>query len=170
MKMSLPKNSESPAPSQADIEKFKILSERLGLTAIREDVDQLKTHLNNMITELGNTNATLTQVVNLLNQSQQPTQPSPTSAAPTQPVMNFKSLDPVSQSQVVQNLFTGLSSVVTAWKGGTPQTDPMGDLGKQMLTDLVRATVDDIQQRVYGIRKLPPPGIRQDIAQVHKLE
>lgn len=48
---------------------------------------------------------------------------------------------------------------------------PMGQLGETMIQDLVRTTIDDIQQRVYGIRKIPPANVtQQTIDTGHKLQ
>jgi len=40
-----------------------------------------------------------------------------------------------------------------------------------MINDLVRTTIDDIQQRVYGIRKIPPSSVMQQATeQTHRLQ
>jgi len=65
----------------------------------------------------------------------------------------------------------GVAKIVEAWKGGKTQQSPMGALGEQMISDLVRTTIDDIQQRVYGIRKIPPASVTSQIASTeHKLQ
>lgn len=97
-----------------------------------------------------------------------------TQAAAPQPQtgekLDFKSLPQEVQIDALGKLMDGASKIVSAWKGSQNQQSPMGQLGEQMINDLVRTTIDDIQQRVYGIRKIPPPGVlQQSTAQTHKL-
>ncbi len=86
--------------------------------------------------------------------------------------LDFKSLPADVQMDALGKLGEGISKIIAAWKG--PQQDqqsPMGKLGEQMINDLVRTTIDDIQQRVYGIRKIPPANVLQESSgQIHKLQ
>jgi len=98
-----------------------------------------------------------------------------TEAAPqpnTGEKIDFKSLPQEVQMDALGKLMDGASKIVAAWKGPQQnQQSPMGQLGEQMINDLVRTTIDDIQQRVYGIRKIPPGNVlQQSTAQTHKLQ
>lgn len=85
--------------------------------------------------------------------------------------LDFKSLPQDVQMDALGKLMDGASKIVAAWKGPQAQQSPMGQLGEQMINDLVRTTIDDIQQRVYGIRKIPPSNVLQDsTAQTHRLQ
>jgi len=98
-----------------------------------------------------------------------------TQAAAPQPQtgekLDFKSLPPDVQMDALGKLMDGASKIVSAWKGPQTQSSPMGQLGEQMINDLVRTTIDDIQQRVYGIRKIPPSSVMQQATeQTHRLQ
>jgi len=98
-----------------------------------------------------------------------------TQAAAPQPQtgekLDFKSLPQEVQMDALGKLMDGASKIVAAWKGPQSQQSPMGQLGEQMINDLVRTTIDDIQQRVYGIRKIPPGNVlQQSTAQSHRLQ
>ena len=85
--------------------------------------------------------------------------------------LNFKSLPADVQMDALGKLGDGIGKIISAWKGPQQNTSPMGQLGEQMINDLVRTTIDDIQQRVYGIRKIPPSSVLQESAQQpHKLQ
>jgi len=85
--------------------------------------------------------------------------------------IDFKSLPQDVQMDALGKLMDGASKIVAAWKGQQNQESPMGKLGEQMINDLVRTTIDDIQQRVYGIRKIPPANVLQEsTAQTHRLQ
>jgi len=86
--------------------------------------------------------------------------------------IDFKSLPQDVQMDALGKLMDGASKIVAAWKGPQQnQQSPMGQLGEQMINDLVRTTIDDIQQRVYGIRKIPPTNVLQESsAQTHRLQ
>jgi len=100
--------------------------------------------------------------------------PQTTAAAPqpqTGEKLDFKSLPPDVQMDALGKLMDGASKIVSAWKGPQTQSSPMGQLGEQMINDLVRTTIDDIQQRVYGIRKIPPSSVMQQATeQTHRLQ
>jgi len=98
-----------------------------------------------------------------------------TQAAAPQPQtgekLDFKSLPPDVQMDSLGKLGEGISKIIAAWKGPQQNTSPMGQLGEQMINDLVRTTIDDIQQRVYGIRKIPPSNVLQEsTTQPHRLQ
>jgi len=94
-------------------------------------------------------------------QPQQGTTTQPPQPA-TGPQINFQELPSDVKADALAKIGTAAAQMIQAWKGGgETHSDFMGQLGKEMLTDLVRATVDDIQQRVYNIKKLPPANISQ---------
>jgi len=85
--------------------------------------------------------------------------------------INFSSLPLDIKADALGKIGEGVAKIVEAWKGSKSQQSPMGALGEQMINDLVRATVDDIQQRVYGIRKIPPTNISSEIMSTqHKIQ
>jgi len=85
--------------------------------------------------------------------------------------LDFKSLPQDVQMDALGKLMDGASKIVSAWKGPQQnQQSPMGQLGEQMINDLVRTTIDDIQQRVYGIRKIPPSSVLQESTATHRLQ
>jgi len=87
----------------------------------------------------------------------------------TPPPPDLKDLPTADKLSILNGTLPGLAQLVSAWKGTSTGggEDFMANIGKQMLTDLVRATVDDIQQRVYGIRKSPPANVVQE---THKFQ
>jgi hypothetical protein len=130
--------------------------------------DQAKT-LDTVIRELGNTNQTIVRMGTWIEQFSQQQQPSSTltgtaTVPPIAPApLNNMMQDPVMKAELISKLSEGLSQLINAIKGNNGQTaapSPFAQLGEQMVTDLIRATVDDVQQRVYNIRKLPPPNVR----------
>lgn len=132
---------------------------------VNERIDELNTTQNRIITELGNTNQTLADLIQQL-QAGFNQQPNATTANQPEPITSpasMAALDPLTKAQVLQGLTSSIAQLISAWKGTSQQQpDQFSMLGQQMLSDLVRATVDDIQQRVYGVRKLPPVDVQQN--------
>ncbi len=95
--------------------------------------------------------------------------PTGTTPPKTPPPTDLKDLPTADKLSILNGTLPGLAQLVSAWKGTSTGggEDFMANIGKQMLTDLVRATVDDIQQRVYGIRKSPPANVVQE---THKFQ
>jgi len=97
-----------------------------------------------------------------------------TQAAAPQPQtgekLDFRSMPADVQMDALGKLGEGISKIIAAWKGPEQnKQSPMGQLGEQMINDLVRTTIDDIQQRVYGIRKIPPSNVLQESTAAHRL-
>ena len=105
-------------------------------------------------------------------QGQQPQTPLDPNASMQNAASMFQALSPQDKAQAFGSLLDGISKIIGAWKGGAqPQQDSMGELGKQLVTDLIRATVDDIRQKVYQVRLKPPPDMVQSSAQTtHSLQ
>ena len=110
----------------------------------------------------------LTNIVTTLN-GQQPQGQAP---QPQQgQSINYNQLPLDVKAEALGKIGEGVAKIVEAWKGGKTQQSPMGALGESMIQDLVRTTIDDIQQRVYGIRKIPPASVvAQTASTEHKLQ
>ena len=143
----------NPQPNE-DEEKLNVLRKvlkldhyQLEIESIRQNVDLIKAQM------VENTNLQ-NQVIDRLNSIINPGQG-------TTPAGPLNMADPVQKMQLVTELSKALAEVVRAWKGSAADQsqDALSGIGKQMITDLVRATVDDVQQRVYNIRKIPPPDV-----------
>ena len=131
------------------------------------DIKQQREQLDSITKELGNTNQSLNQTITTLNQLISTLQQPQESPKSEQNILS-SGLSPELKAQAISSLGQTLASIIQAWKGSSGAApDPMSEMGKQLMADLFRATVDDIQQRVYGIRKIPPPNI---LPRSHSLE
>ena len=154
-------------------QKFARLVENVrassGINELTQRFEEQAKVVDGLIHELGNTNQSLNQVIAIINKSAQAQQQPQTSAAsptftPTSTMPSamsaLNSLPPEMKANLITSASDALARLVQAWKGSpSVSSDPMGEMGKQLMQDLFRATVDDIQQRVYGIRKLPPANL-----------
>lgn len=158
--------TDKPEDKTAKISQFVSQLVDAKITPLFDDIKQQREQMDRLTHELGNTNQTLSQLtagfnqlVNAMNQPQQEA----TAQAPTTAAMpNLNQIPPEMKAQAVSMIGNTLAELIRAWKGSGQQAasaDPMGEMGKQLMFDLFRTTVDDIQQRVYNIRKLPPPNI-----------
>ena len=112
----------------------------------------------------------LNNFLNIIQQGQQPQQ-DPNMQNMQNAASMFQALSPQDKAQAFGSLLDGISKIIGAWKGGAQQaSNPLGQLGEQLIQDLMRATVDDIQQRVYGIRKIPPPTVLGTRPDTHSLQ
>lgn len=166
MKMSEVPGSDPTQPPKMTPEtpeqKLGRLSNMLGIDKIREQIDDLNKMQNRLLSELGNTNQNINAALewikdfsNKINQAGGIPQRQQTETQQQPPAGGLM--------QMMQGgvSFKDVAEAIRALKGNDqPQTSEFAQLGQQMVTDLIRATVDDIQQRVYGIRKLPPPNLQ----------
>lgn len=160
--------STAPETPQQKIERLAhAVGNVLGVDKLIQMQEEQAKRLDNMLHELGNTNQNVTRIAEYLEQAAQPQ--TTTTGTATQmpqtlhpePIGNMMQ-DPIMKAELISKLSEGLAQLINAVKGNTGQAtpSPFAQLGEQMVTDLIRATVDDVQQRVYNIRKLPPPNVR----------
>lgn len=151
-----------PIPETAE-QKLSRLSQALGIGNLKQQIDDLNQVQNRILTELGNTNQNLNAALewikdfsNKINQAQGVRQ----DQQQAQPQQGQPSMMQMLQGGGVS--FKDVADAIRALRGNDQpaQQSEFAQLGQQMVTDLIRATVDDIQQRVYGIRKLPPPNLQ----------
>ena len=157
--------SQPPKPTpETPTQKLERLSQALGVDKINQRIDELNQTQNRILQELGNTNQNLNSALewirdfsNKVNQAGGIPQQQQTTQQTQNMANTLQQLPPEMKANLISSASDALSRLVQAWKGSTPQgPDPMAEMGKQLMQDLFRATVDDIQQRVYGIRKIPP--------------
>lgn len=152
-------------------QKLSRLATTLGIPQIKQQMDDLNQVQNRILTELGNTNQNLNSALEWIRDFSAKINQAggiPEQKQQVQPMSStLAQLPPEMKANLITSASDALSRLVQAWKGSGQQgPDPMAEMGKQLMSDLFRATVDDIQQRVYGIRKIPPPNIMQS----HQLE
>lgn len=135
--------------------EFESLNQRMNI--LEGQLNALPQSMENIITEK------LNGFISALQGQQVQTQAQPVQGI--QDMQNaaqmFSTLNPNDKFQIISGLFDGISKLISAWKSGgqSQSSNPLGQLGEQLISDLMRATVDDIQQRVYNIRKRPPPNV-----------
>jgi len=162
--------SKINTPAQDDQKKLEKLYSIVD-GRIEEHVRSIKSvqlEHGTKLDELINQFNALCEVLKNPNAQTQTAAPQPT----TGEKLDFKSMPADVQMDALGKLGDGISKIIAAWKGPQQnQQSPMGQLGEQMINDLVRTTIDDIQQRVYGIRKIPPSSVMQQATeQAHRLQ
>ena len=146
-------------PEKTAQEKIDGLATALGIPNIKQQMDDLNQTQNRILTELGNTNQNLNSALEWIRDFS-----SKINQAGGIP-QKQESITP--QGNIMQQMmgqgvsFKDVAEAIKALRGNdAPQQSEFAQLVQQMVTDLIRATVDDIQQRVYGLRKLPPPNLQ----------
>ncbi len=137
----------NPQPNE-DEEKLNALRKVLKLDHYQLEIESIRQNVELIKSQVAENTNVLNQIVDAVNGK---------TAQATQ--AGSLQVGPVEKMQLVTELSKGLAEVVKAWRGGEQGQDALSGIGKQMITDLVRATVDDVQQRVYNIRKIPPEDV-----------
>jgi|SRR5579872_197431 len=162
---------EAPKPeAKSPQEKLEGLSNALGIPQIKQQLSELNETQNRILNELGTTNTNLHSCLQWiqdftakLNQA---------GGLPNQQASQQQQGQP-GLMQMVQSggiSFKDVAETIKALRGTDqqPQNNEFAQLGQQLVTDLIRTVVDDVQQRVYNIKKLPPPRILSEAS--HALE
>jgi len=165
------KTNEETLPKEKTEEKtetnFEALRKNLGLDKTDERLNEQQKTLDSIISELGNTNQTLHEVVNTINQAVKQGQPqAPTAAAPTtpgSPIVDLQSPEGAARVQAYLAIAKEATGIYKDFKGGGANAVADNTIQNQLVqniigsfTKLFQIHIDDSLMRTYQT-KLPMP-------------